>query len=591
MSELITEKMEAIRADWEQQFTNLYCKKDFVHQLDIARTAASDRKPQVLSKLAAMYNAVGIACEYGKPFAYYESLFPQLQVAENVEDINNRIINTMFALYVQYPKPEEFMQRIVNRLDPETMLSGSLELRILRRFLQTVNVKENKKYFSKILGNKVAAEGIESIDESVFLALTTPPEEECDYLPLLRGCYNLAHGIFISPISTKVLLFLFAFAYDMRYFSSPQEQGYAVQRDVEKNLFVDYYCDNLTRYLASDFDASSGSSDNEPSGIVINPKNFVDAVFVYFLNRNDLTPPKKVSGFFNAVTKITSTWKAQEEFSDEAKSAYESVPTKIYRNKLDDRFFAQTAEQMIQFVLENYYCDVRYTYVNKKTGELSEGSKGAFELSFASNTAFTQYLEILALIKDQLSISEDADFTAAFGRLDHRSLLHDADQEDSEEFHTNTDVKYRIELKQWYEDDSIEAMSALSLLENTAIIGEETFFSPILVPDENEKKKFVTLIQNIEKRLNAEYALCVNDPLNITRTKLIAAYYHYFCLEAGSDALQLGTWRSFKDVYAEMGGCVSAYLSDAGYQRISPKNLFDMFVIFLAYCKVNDFLS
>ena len=174
MSELITEKMEAIRADWEQQFTNLYCKKDFVHQLDIARTAASDRKPQVLSKLAAMYNAVGIACEYGKPLAYYESLFPQLQVAESVEDINNRIINTMFALYVQYPKPEEFMQRIVNRLDPETMLSGSLELRILRRFLQTVNVKENKKYFSKILGNKVAAEGIESIDKFALTSCTSP---------------------------------------------------------------------------------------------------------------------------------------------------------------------------------------------------------------------------------------------------------------------------------------------------------------------------------------------------------------------------------------------------------------------------------
>jgi len=207
-------------------------------------------------------------------------------------------------------------------LDPDTMLSGSLQLRILRRFLQTVNVKENKKYYSKSLKEKIFANGIESIDENIFDALQTKPAEKCDYLPLIQVCHNLAYGIFISPSSTKELLFLFAFAYDMRYYSSKEQSDYDVTRDVEKNLFVDYYCDNLTRFLDSDTGALSGTSDNEPSGIVINPKNFVDIVFVYFLNRNDIMTENKVAGFFTSINKIKKLWKEREGYIQEIKNKY-----------------------------------------------------------------------------------------------------------------------------------------------------------------------------------------------------------------------------------------------------------------------------
>jgi hypothetical protein len=246
---------------------------------------------------------------------------------------------------------------------------------------------------------------------------------------------------------------------------------------------------------------------------------------------------------------------------------------------------------MIDYVLANYYCDVRYLYVNKKTGEMDEGSKGIFEIAFTSNTAFAQYNEILDLIKEELSVSEDVVFSELFDRLDHRTLLNDADLEKRSDFATNSDVKYRIELRQWYENDAIEAMSALSLFDHTAALNEEGFYNSVGNQEQAVKKEFIAIIQNVEKRLNPENALCINDAYSITRTKIIAAYYHYFCLEAGVDALRLGTWKNFKDVYEEMGGCLSDYLEDAGYQKISAKNLFDVFVIFLAYCKINDFLN
>ena len=41
----------------------------------------------------------------------------------------------------------------------------------------------------------------------------------------------------------------------------------------------------------------------------------------------------------------------------------------------------------------------------------------------------------------------------------------------------------------------------------------------------------------------------------------------------------------------EMKYCLNDYLEDAGYQKINSKNLYDVFVIFFAYCKINNFLS
>ena len=125
----------------------------------------------------------------------------------------------------------------------------------------------------------------------------------------------------------------------------------------------------------------------------------------------------------------------------EAKEQYEHILTRIYQDKLNDAFFALSTEQMIDYVLSNYYCDVRYLYVNKKTGELDEGSKGIFELAFTTNTAYAQYCDILSLIKEELSISEGVVFSKVFDRLDHRTLLNDFDLEKRSDFATNSDVK------------------------------------------------------------------------------------------------------------------------------------------------------
>ena len=117
----------------------------------------------------------------------------------------------------------------------------------------------------------------------------------------------------------------------------------------------------------------------------------------------------------------------------------------------------------------------------------------------------------------------------------------------------------------------------LSLNENLPIIND--------TPD-GFKRVYETVIDKIAP----QNALTIADPNYITRTKLIAAYYHFYVWMMTLNDVG-DTWRSFNETYEDFSSCVDRYLIDAGYQEISSKNLFDMLVIFSAYCKVNGFLS
>ena len=210
MKRAITKRMEVVESNIQELFTNLYCKKDFLHILRIAKEAKSDRQPFVLRKLARMLNDIGQKCEYGKSVSYYEKKILNLTIPADTDALNQRLVDTLHNIYATYPQPDEFMQRIVEQLDVGASKTDSLQLRILKRFMETVNVKENKKYYSKTLAKKEA----EDIDESIFDVLANNSTEKCDYIPLVQAASNLAKGNFVSPVTTKELLFLFAFAYD-----------------------------------------------------------------------------------------------------------------------------------------------------------------------------------------------------------------------------------------------------------------------------------------------------------------------------------------------------------------------------------------
>ena len=550
MSNAITKRMDIIGSDIQNLFKNLDCKENFLQLLKIAKKSNADRVPFILRKLAQKINDNGVLCEYGRSISYYEKLISTLELPESVDEVNQKIVNTLGKIYSEYPRPEEFMERIVADLDSDATCTDSLRLRILRRFLSTVNVKQNKKYYSKTLAKKEIAD----IEENIFQRLEDESIKKCDSIPLLQAAHHLAKGSFISPAKTKEWLFLLAFAYDMKYYSSINSDDYDAQRDVEKNLFTDYYCDNLTRYIYSEDGGNSGNSDKEPSGLGLNPKNFVDVIFIYYLNAEGLETSKKVAGFYTMIDKVKDAWKCHFEYVETRKSEYEATPTALYRNKIDTIINEMDEDSLQKYLLDHYFCDVRYSYANQKTGEIQEGSKGPFELQFSINSAYKQYCEILDLIKDGLNLSKDVDFS----KIDRRAI-HD-----------------------------IVVVRTRDLEQNVPFSEAESFKS--FVADGERSEELWLIIKNIEKRLNPYEVIGITNAMNVTRTKLIAAYYHYYCLENGLDDGS-NTWSNFKDVYDDMSLCLNDYLKEAGYQPINSKNLYDVFVIFFAYCKINNFLT
>ena len=552
----ITQRMDIVESNMQDLFTNLYCKKDFLHLIKLAKKEQRDRHPFILNKLVEMLNCVGQKCENGKSLSYYEKIVSNLDIPADADEINQRIINLLNNIYSTYPQPDEFMKRIVDLLDPSTIGTGSLQLRILKRFVMKVNVKENKKYYSKTLAKK----GIGDINESIFEVLSNETNEKCDYLPLVQAAFNLAKGIFVSPVTTKELLFLFAFAYDMRYYASSNVDDYNFARDIDKNLFEDYYCDNLTRYIYLEDGGKAGNSDKEPSGLGINPKNFIDVAFVYYLNMEGIDASYKVSRFYTMINRVKDAWKNQYAYNEAKKSTYEGVLTSVYTNRISTLIHGMDEEAFEKYLLENYYCDVRYTYTNKKTGKIQEGYKGLFELQFDINSIYTQYNEIIDLIKEVLNLPRNADFS----KIDHRRLKNVADE-------SNIVLTRVVELEQNVPSSDLECFSSLDL-------------------GEKEWSEFLLIMKNIEKRLNPYEVIGITNSSDITRTKMIAAYYHYYCLENGMDDSS-ETWISFKDVFDDMSSCLNIYLEEAGYQKISTKNIYDVFVIFFAYCKINSLLS
>lgn len=565
MDRAITIRMNGIESEFQDQFTNLYCKRDFQILLRQAERAEPDRRPFILSKLARMLNDIGQKCEYGRSVSYYEKRILNLTIPADADALNQRLVDALYNIYATYPQPDDFMQRIVEQLDAGGSKADSLQLRILKRFMETVNVKENKKYYSETLAKKEAAD----IDESIFDVLDANSTEKCDCIHLVQAAYNLAKGNFVSPVTTKELLFLFAFAYDMRYYTSMDDDNYVLQKDIEKNLFEDYYCDNLTRYIYSEDGGKSGNSDKEPSGIGINPKNYIDVIFIYYLNVEGMEPSQRVARFYTMINKVKDAWKSKYDYVETRKSTYENVPTGTYRNKIQAILNGMDEDAFERYLLDNYYCDVRYTYTNKKTGKIHEGSKGPFELQFAVNSAYTQYCEILDLIRDVLDLPVHTDLS----KIDHRTIK---------------DVAEGEKFDSMFTDENDVVIMRVSELEQNVPCSDMKYFKS-LASNGNNLAEFLLIIKNIEKRLNPYEAIGVTNAMSVTRTKLIAAYYHYYCLETSLDD-NGDTWKSFKDVYDDMSSCINAYLDDAGYQRISSKNLYDVFVMFFAYCKINNFL-
>ena len=101
---------------------------------------------------------------------------------------------------------------------------------------------------------------------------------------ILDFCDNMAKGNFFTDRRiNRRNLYYYAIMFDMTCdFGVISERD--EKTDISKNLFEDFYCDNMARYL----DGKTTSNEAEPSGEGINYKNFTDVIYLYYLSHKEL---------------------------------------------------------------------------------------------------------------------------------------------------------------------------------------------------------------------------------------------------------------------------------------------------------------
>ena len=358
---------------------------------------------------------------------------------------------------------------------------------------------------------------------------------------LLKLADDLAGGKFRVNGITREQLYVFAIAFHMRYYPDPAAADYDPNLDVVKNLFQDYYSDNLLRsVLDEEYLQNKTFYEAEPTGEGINYKNFVEIIYLYYLCRTDLTAAEKLRRAQSVTDKAVKAAKNHPHRIVVSPSEY----TAAFREHFLHTLMAITDED----ALVEYLCTHYYIYNPTYSG---------VRMQFASqqNTALQVYRHLARSFMDE--------YPESFG------TMYD-----------------RVELNNGLD---VPALLAQLTEENP----DDKQFLRLLDPH----SPFVALLNSLDKKLRTQKTrickLCAEDDVEFTctRTELITLYYCYF-LNVLQELVEDYGILDLPQLYEEF--CrgdgirpgIDQYLLLCRYQPISEKNAYDMFVIFAVFLEL-----
>lgn len=602
----ITRKMDAALNSLDKQFAALYEKKDFDRRLRELREAeGKSARPSVLALLYEMLDTCNILYEKGRETDYYENLV-KASVIPELSNVEDRMLLALFDKYSEYPSPDAYMQRIVDRLSsPEDRWKGdTLRVRILKQFIKYGRYMEYKdgdgkavvlvggkrviqSYVKTKLGKtKVPSEEevLCSLDDGIFLMFeqelaearsredelkdAKPAEkrkvrEQIKALGKLRGKYgllkladDLAGGKFRTAGNTKRCLYWFAMVYSMTYYSGKEGQVFESQSDIEKNLFQDYYTNNLMRFITDAYKGRLCEYEIDPSGQGINYKNFAEVIYLYFIAGDDL-PQEKIRRSEEMINRVQKGCSGQE-CGNQREVQQETV---LFRNyfRTDERIFQEDVlnlpeQEFERFIRENYDCS---TYI-RENGEIGTSLRkvGELQVEGEQKTAFRNYQAILEKLRKKMEL-ECCNYGLWFA---------DVSVFQKKGYETLCDRRPEIDRKKF--EEFLELLLGVN-----SFVGNTVFEEISDVSYELEHKEV--------SRMKLK-ALFVKGPEDITRTSMLVAYYYYYNAQHENDEA-----KSFGEVFRSFKKGADEILTQSYYQPLSGKNIFDVMVAFSSYAYLN----
>lgn len=541
--ENITERITATVNDLYSEFGDMYVAEDFYAKYQkLSEAGNSSSRPSILAELYEMFNHCGINFESGRENSYYKKLIDAATANLNSEDLPDKIFRALYRHFDFYPTPTEYMARIVNRLEDKNDVAenDSLRLRILKRFIKYGNYLVGggfggKKVIQKFVENKLQRkvssddEVLKNLDDGIFEVLENADKAQKKpegKFGLIKLADDLAGGKFRAGGATKKGLYLFAAAYNMTYAPDDKSIAFNPETDLEKNLFRDYYTNNLMRYLTD----KAREYESDPAGIGINYKNFAETVYLYFIAGN-FTPQEKIE-FASAMIERLKINSASKNYST-------NVGTSIFKSRfLSENILNRSVTDFENFVRENYNCSTR-----------SENHViGIMQAESEQKTAFTNYTQILQKASaagiDLKTCNyglfwADVPYLENINRL--KSVLPDSEPSKLEKF--------------------------LELLR-----GINKFLGGLNPSEKRER-------DNLSEQKNK--FLYISAPQEMTRTAIITAYYYYYNGLHENDAR-----KSFLEFFRHFKGNLDLYLENSGYTPFSVKNIFDLATAFSSYAYI-----
>lgn len=579
----ITTRMDSVLNGLQDEFKSLYNIRDFEHSLDALKRAGtrSDRSSK-LRKLFDMFDACGIAYERGKENAYYEELVRNSNIYDSF-GIEDRMLGALYNIYEEFPSPEEYMKRIVDRLcsADDGWENDTLRLRILKQFIKYGDYltdagfggkNEIRGYVKRKLGKRPTDEEVlRALDDAVFSELDTaakPQKKPEGKFGLLKTADDLATGKFRAEGATKKSLYLFAMVYGMTHYSGGLrgDEIFDPITDIEKNLFRDYYTNNLMRFISEVYRGRLYEYELDPSGQGINYKNFAEMIYLYYIS-SDYSPQDKIRLSNEMIERVQ-----KEQFKKGKPEPNPDKGTAFYRgffrkdkdksnddagDGFDDKLNLSETE-FEKFIRKYYDCDTFTGLYETKKG-VADRQVGPFQLETEQNSAFGEYKAILDGLTGLGVSLEHCNYglwftdVAAFRKKGYETICDRDPSIDREKFGRFMDL----------------------------LCGINNFMGCTVkeeLSDQNENQEWTELSRMKTK------ALFVPSENSVTRTSLIVAYYYYHNALHEAEG---GAWESFEEVFLDFKEDLDKRLERAFYQPLSGKNIFDLLVVFSSYAYLN----
>ena len=455
---------------------------------------------------------------------------------------------------------------------------------------------------------------------------------------LLTLCEDLAQGAFkTNNRQTRINLYRFAMMFHMTIALQATDIT-DPERDIRKNLFEDYYCDNLVRYLGqSPLDLSEASGwEKEPSGEGINLKNYAEAIYIYYLYRQDLalTPGQRITHAENAIEVCKNApTQIREQLPSDAYTQY-------YAEIFTDHILNADEKDLTKLILGNYLIHgAGATPIQKASQQITASEFFHESLAFLEDGRETDYAlggiaqyrkdqieeianattvsfdwRIASLLKERYS--QDTDFVRLLDKLESRLI---------EEFDWISGRKKEIlalTLQALYHHSSSRDPIGMEKLKKCIQKNEPAINGALILEAAERLRGLGFDVQRLSGNSESLFFLGARDYDDDTMNRIlkkvetryapdIAGLRKLFThMLAGQEAAERTVTRttvlsiclihyvelfyetegilSFPDLYGDFAAYVNPILTDCRFQPLHEKNILDMYIILSLFFYITE---